>query len=76
MTKIVRASLGLPTLRAGPQFQNSKPVLVIWYWNLIFCNAPPLRGQPKAGSSGPDFYWTKVSTSILWPSVRMVTAPL
>jgi hypothetical protein len=29
MTKIVRASLGLPTLRAGPQFQNSKPVLVI-----------------------------------------------
>ena len=26
MTKIVRASLGLPTLRAGPQFQNSKPV--------------------------------------------------
>jgi hypothetical protein len=29
MTKIVRVSLGLPTLRAGPQFQNSKPVLVI-----------------------------------------------
>ena len=29
MTKIVRASLGLPTLRAGSQFQNSKPVLVI-----------------------------------------------
>ena len=29
MTKIVRASLGLPTLRAGPQFQNSKPVSVI-----------------------------------------------
>ncbi|MEE8316619.1 MAG: hypothetical protein V3R70_08735, partial [Syntrophobacteria bacterium] len=26
MTKIVRASLGLPTLRAGPQFQNSKHV--------------------------------------------------
>ena len=25
MTKIVRASLGLPTLRAGSQFQNSKP---------------------------------------------------
>jgi hypothetical protein len=24
MTKIVRASLGLPTLREGPQFQNSK----------------------------------------------------
>ncbi len=24
MTEIVRASLGLPTLRAGPQFQNSK----------------------------------------------------
>ena len=29
MTKIVRASLGLPTLRAGPQFRNSKLVLVI-----------------------------------------------
>jgi len=29
MTKIVRASLGHTTLRAGPQFQNSKPVLVI-----------------------------------------------
>jgi four helix bundle protein len=26
MTEIVRASLGLPTLQAGPQFQNSKPV--------------------------------------------------
>jgi len=39
MTKIVRASLGLPTLRAGPRFQNSKPVLVIQYWNLRFvCN--------------------------------------
>ena len=25
MTEIVRASLGLATLRAGPQFQNSKP---------------------------------------------------
>jgi len=25
MTEIVRASLGLPTLRAGPQFQNLKP---------------------------------------------------
>jgi hypothetical protein len=36
MTEIVRASLGLPTLRAGPQFQNSKPVLVIGYWNLGF----------------------------------------
>jgi hypothetical protein len=36
MTKIVRTSLGLPTLRAGPQFQNSKPVLVIEYWNLRF----------------------------------------
>jgi hypothetical protein len=31
MTKIVRASLGLPTLRAGPQFQNFKSVLVIEY---------------------------------------------
>jgi hypothetical protein len=39
MTKIVRASLGHPTLRAGPQFQNSKSVLVIEYWNLRFvCN--------------------------------------
>ena len=47
MTGIVRASLGLPTLRAGPQFQNSKRsyylrrenylyVLVIEYWNLRF----------------------------------------
>jgi hypothetical protein len=36
MTKIVRASLGLPTLREGPQFQNSKPVLVIEYWDLGF----------------------------------------
>jgi hypothetical protein len=26
MTEIVRASLGLPTLRAGPQFQNPKPL--------------------------------------------------
>ncbi len=25
MTEIVRVSLGLPTLRAGPQFQDSKP---------------------------------------------------
>ena len=39
MTKIVRASLGLPTLRAGPQFQNSNPVWVIGYCNLRFiCN--------------------------------------
>ncbi len=39
MTEIVRASLGLPTLRAGPQFQNSNAVLVIEYWNLRFnCN--------------------------------------
>ena len=39
MTKIVRASLGLPTLRVGPKFQNSKLVLVIEYWNLRFvCN--------------------------------------
>ena len=39
MTKIVRASLGLPTLRAGPQFQNSKQALVFEYWNLGFiCN--------------------------------------
>ncbi len=39
MTEIVRALLGLPTLRAGPQFQNFKSVLVIEYWNLRFnCN--------------------------------------
>jgi hypothetical protein len=49
MTEIVRASLGLPTLRAGPQFQNSKHqhdlkknhkyVWAIEYWNLRFiCN--------------------------------------
>jgi hypothetical protein len=36
MTEIVRASLGLPTLQAGPQFQNSKPVWVIDYWDLRF----------------------------------------
>jgi hypothetical protein len=36
MTEIVRASLGLPTLRAGPQFQNFKSVLVIEYWDLGF----------------------------------------
>jgi hypothetical protein len=30
-TKIVRASLGLPTLRVGPQFQNTKLVSVIEY---------------------------------------------
>jgi hypothetical protein len=39
MTEIVRASLGLPTLRAGPQFQNPKPVWVIENWNLrLVCN--------------------------------------
>jgi len=39
MTEIVRASLGLPTLRAGPQFQNSKQAFVFEYWNLRFiCN--------------------------------------
>ena len=50
MTEIVRASLGLPTLLAGPQFQNFKRshppkkgspiyVWVIEYWNLRFiCN--------------------------------------
>jgi hypothetical protein len=39
MTEIVRASLGLPTLRAGPQFQNSNAVWVIGFWNLfvIWC---------------------------------------
>jgi hypothetical protein len=50
MTEIVRASLGLPTLLAGPQFQNFKPHIIlirenpkyVWvfdYWNLRFiCN--------------------------------------
>jgi hypothetical protein len=50
MTEIVRASLGLPTLRVGPQFQNFKPHIIlirenpkyVWvfdYWNLRFiCN--------------------------------------
>jgi len=50
MTEIVRASLGLPTLRAGPSFkipnlhiilekENSKYVWGIEYWNLRFiCN--------------------------------------
>jgi hypothetical protein len=41
MTKIVLASLGLPTLRAGPQFQNSKLFwsLNIGIWDLfvIWC---------------------------------------
>ncbi len=37
MTEIVRASLGLPTLRAGPQFQNPKPVLVIWILVIRIC---------------------------------------
>ena len=28
-----------PTLRVGSQFQNTKPVSVIWYWNFEFvCN--------------------------------------
>jgi hypothetical protein len=47
MTEIVRASLGLPTLRAGPQFQNPKPLhllikvsqMCFGHWNLEFiCN--------------------------------------
>ena len=50
MPEIVRASLGLPTLLAGPQFQNFKPHIIlirenpkyVWvfdYWNLRFiCN--------------------------------------
>ncbi len=39
MTKIVRASLGLPTLRAGPQFQNSNAVWVSGSWSLeLICN--------------------------------------
>jgi hypothetical protein len=49
MTKIVRASLGLPTLWAGPQFQNYKPILVIEYWNLRFCNAPSLQQTAARG---------------------------
>jgi len=55
MTEIVRASLGLPTLQAGPQFQNSKPVWVIDYWNLRFiCNfsfgVPTLWVGPQFGA--------------------------
>jgi len=34
MTEIVRSSLGLPTLRAGPQFRNSNAVWVIGSWIL------------------------------------------
>ncbi len=45
MTKIVRASLGLPTLRGVPSFKirNLFFVLVIEYWNLMFFNAPLLQ---------------------------------
>ena len=53
MTKIVRASLGLSTLRAGPQFQNSKPVLGIEYWNLRFYNTSSLQ-QPTATGERPE----------------------
>jgi len=35
MTKIVRASLGLPSLRAGLRFQNSKPLFFFEYCNLV-----------------------------------------
>ncbi len=37
MTEIVRASLGLPTLRAGPQFQNSKPLHNLYKRELQIC---------------------------------------
>ena len=46
MTKIVRASLGLPTLRAGPQFQNSKYVWVI--------ENAPASAFPVASWSGAE----------------------
>jgi hypothetical protein len=36
MTEIVRASLGLPALLAGPQFQNSKPVFCFGHLVLEF----------------------------------------
>ena len=31
------------------KIQNSKPVLVIGYWNLIFCDAPLLRQTAATG---------------------------
>jgi hypothetical protein len=60
MTEIVRASLGLPTLRAGPQFQNPKPVWVIENWNLrLVCNLVleicPADSHPSGGFPVWDF---------------------
>ena len=37
MTEIVRALFGLPTLRPGSQFQNSKPFLVIMILEFEIC---------------------------------------
>ena len=81
MTEIVRASLGLPTLRAGPQFQNPKPshhlkkenfkyVLVIEYWNLRFiCNL--VLG---IWDLGMRYYRFQCSTfSFLLPDTRHLT---
>jgi hypothetical protein len=31
------------------KIQNSKPVLLIEYWNLIFCNAPSLQQTAARG---------------------------
>jgi hypothetical protein len=66
MTKIVRASLGLPTLRAGPQFPNSKPVFCFGHWILEFdilqCSTAPEFQQNRESEQGshavlygPDF---------------------
>jgi len=50
MTKIVRASLGLPTLRAGPQFQNSKQAFVFEYWKTPMYLAPQDNDMPPLAS--------------------------
>ena len=41
------------------KIQNSKPVLVIEYWNLIFFDTLRLRGQRKAGFFGSGFFTNK-----------------
>jgi hypothetical protein len=61
MTKIVRASLGLPTLRAGSQFQNPKPVLVIWYWSLGFVCNVVLGAWDLIGTITPILQYSKTA---------------
>jgi hypothetical protein len=70
MTEIVRASLGLPILQMGPQFQNYKHVLVIEYWNLIFYNSPllhhtitPVDFRMKEKRQPPIRWWLKSGPS-------------